>query len=135
MKVLHLDHVGIAVENLDESLKFWRDVLGLESLEPEIVDEQKVKVGFLPCGDAEIELLESTSPDGPIARFIEKKGPGIQHLAFRVDDIKEGIKYMEDHGLRMIDKEPRYGAGGATIAFMHPKSSDGILVELTERKK
>lgn len=135
MKVLHLDHVGIAVENLEESTKFWRDILGLDSLEPEIVEEQKVKVGFFPCGEAEIELLESTDPDGPIARFIAKNGPGIQHLAFRVDNIEEGIQYMLDKGMRMIDKAPRYGAGGATIAFMHPKSSDGILVELTEREK
>ncbi|MDI9472913.1 MAG: methylmalonyl-CoA epimerase [Tissierellia bacterium] len=134
MKILKLDHIGIAVKDLDEALPFWRDVMGLEPAGTEIVEEQKVKVAFLPVGDTEIELLESTDDSGPIARFIEKNGEGVQHLAFRVDDIEEGIAYMKAQGMRMIDEKPRYGAGGAKIAFVHPKSSKGVLVEISERK-
>ncbi|WP_459129150.1 methylmalonyl-CoA epimerase [Guggenheimella bovis] len=134
MKVMKLDHVGIAVENLDDALEFWRDIMGLEVQGTEIVEEQKVKVAFLPVGDTEVELLESTTEDGPIARFIEKNGAGIQHLAFRVDNIEEAIQYMQDKGMRMIDEKPRYGAGEASIAFVHPKSSRRVLVELSERK-
>lgn len=133
MKVLKLDHIGIAVKNLDETLKFYTEALGLELHGEEVVEEQKVKVAFLPVGDTEVELLESTSPDGPIAKFIEKKGEGIQHMAFKVENIEEAIAHMEEKGFRMIDKAPRYGAGGAKIAFMHPKSSHGVLVELSER--
>lgn len=133
MKALKVDHVGIAVKNLDETLKFYTDVLGLELHGTEVVEEQKVKVAFLPVGDTEIELLESTSPDGPIAKFIEKNGEGIQHLAFKVDNIEEAIAHMQEKGLRMIDEKPRYGAGGAKIAFVHPKSSNRVLVELSER--
>ncbi len=134
MRILKLDHIGIAVKDLDEALPFWRDVMGLEPAGTEIVEEQKVKVAFLPVGDTEIELLESTDDSGPIARFIEKNGEGVQHLAFRVDDIEEGIAYMKAQGMRMIDEKPRYGAGGAKIAFVHPKSSKGVLVEISERK-
>lgn len=132
--VLKLDHIGIAVENLEEALEFWRDVLGLELQGTETVDEQKVKVAFLPVGDTEVELLESTTEDGPIAKFIERNGGGgIQHLAFKVDNIEEAIEEMKRRGLRMIDEAPRYGAGGAKIAFVHPKSSHRVLVELSER--
>lgn len=135
MKTLKLDHIGIAVENLDDALAFWEGVMGLECQGTEIVEEQKVKVAFLPVGDTEVELLESTTEDGPIAKFIDRNGGGgIQHLAFRVDNIDEAIEYMQDKGMRMIDNEPRYGAGGAKIAFVHPKSSHRILVELSERK-
>lgn len=135
MKTLKLDHIGIAVENLDDALEFWEGVMGLECQGTEIVEEQKVKVAFLPVGDTEVELLESTTEDGPIAKFIDRNGGGgIQHLAFRVDNIDEAIEYMQDKGMRMIDNEPRYGAGGAKIAFVHPKSSHRILVELSERK-
>lgn len=133
MKALKVDHIGIAVKNLDETLKFYTDILGLELGGTEIVEDQKVKVAFLPVGDTEVELLESTSPDGPIAKYIEKNGEGIQHIAFKVDDIEEAIKYMEEKGMRMIDQSPRYGAGGAKIAFVHPKSSHRVLVELSER--
>lgn len=133
MKALKLDHIGIAVKNLDETLKFYTDVLGLELHGTEVVEDQKVKVAFLPVGDTEIELLESTSPDGPIAKFIEKNGEGMQHMAFKVDNIEEAIAYMLEKGLRMIDETPRYGAGGAKIAFVHPKSSNRVLVELSER--
>jgi len=133
MKALKIDHIGIAVKNLDETISFYRDVLGLEVGGTEIVEEQKVKVAFLPVGDSEVELLESTTEDGPIAKFIERNGEGLQHVAFKVENIKEAIEYMELKGMRMIDKEPRYGAGGAKIAFVHPKSSHRVLVELTER--
>ncbi len=134
MKALKVDHIGIAVKNLDETIKFYQDVLGLELNGTEVVEEQKVKVAFLPVGDTEVELLESTSEDGPIAKFIEKNGEGVQHIAFRVDNIEEAIEYMESKGMKMIDQKPRYGAGGAKIAFVHPKSSHRVLVELSERK-
>lgn len=133
MKALKVDHIGIAVKNLEETLGFYRDVLGLELQGTEVVEDQKVKVAFLPVGDTEIELLESTSEDGPIAKFIEKNGEGIQHIAFRVDNIQEAIEYMQSKGMKMIDETARYGAGGAKIAFVHPKSSNRVLVELSER--
>ncbi len=129
-----VDHIGIAVSNLDEAIKLYSDVLGLELHGTEEVSEQKVKVAFLPVGDTEVELLESTSPDGPIAKFIEAKGQGIQHIAFRVDDIEAALAEMKEKGLRLIDEKPRYGAGGARIAFLHPKSTNGVLIELCERK-
>jgi methylmalonyl-CoA/ethylmalonyl-CoA epimerase len=132
MKALKLDHIGIAVKNIDEAVKVYQD-LGLVPEGIEVVEQQNVKVCFLPIGDTEVELLESTTEDGPIARHIERRGEGVQHLAFRVDNIVDAIKHMEEKGYRMIDKEPRYGAGGAKIAFMHPKSTNGVLVELSER--
>ncbi|MPN61467.1 hypothetical protein SDC9_209204 [bioreactor metagenome] len=132
--VKKVDHIGIAVSNLDEAVKLYSDVLGLELHGTEVVEEQKVKVAFLPVGDTEVELLESTAPDGPIAKFIEAKGQGIQHIAFRVDDIEAALAEMKEKGLRLIDEKPRYGAGGARIAFLHPKSTSGVLIELCERK-
>lgn len=129
-----VDHIGIAVSNLDEAVKLYRDALGLELHGTEVVEEQKVKVAFLPVGDTEVELLESTSPEGPIAKFIEAKGQGIQHIAFRVDDIEAALEEMKAKGMRLIDEKPRYGAGGARIAFLHPKSTNGVLIELCERK-
>lgn len=132
--VKNVDHIGIAVKSIDETLKFYREVLGLEVEGVEVVEEQKVKVAFLPIGDTEIELLESTDPEGPIAKFIEKKGEGIQHIAFRVDNIEEALEQMKEKGIRLIDEKPRYGAGGAKIAFLHPKSTYGVLVELSERE-
>lgn len=133
MNALKVDHIGIAVKNLEETLRFYQDILGLELNGTEVVEEQKVKVAFLPIGDTELELLESTTEDGPIARFIEKNGEGIQHIAFKVENIEEAIAYMQSKGMRMIDEAPRYGAGGARIAFVHPKSSHRVLVELTQR--
>jgi len=133
MKVLKLDHVGIAVKSIDETIKFYTDVLGLDLASTEIVEEQKVKVAFLPIGDTEVELLESTSDDGPIAKYIERSGEGVQHLAFLVENIEEAIADMQNKGMRMIDEMPRYGAGGAKIAFMHPKESYRVLIELCER--
>ena len=132
--MLKVDHIGIAVNSLDESLKFYTEVLGLSNEGTEVVEEQKVRVAFLPCGDSELELLESTSPDGPIAKYIEKNGEGIQHIALRVDDIEKALAYLKEKGVRLIDEKPRYGAGGAKIAFLHPKATKGILLELSERK-
>lgn len=133
MKVSRVDHIGIAVRNIEESKKLYTDILGLTVLGEETVAEQKVKVCFIPCGDSEIELLESTSPEGPVAKFIEAKGEGIQHLAIRVDDIEAAIAEMKEKGFRMIDEKPRYGAGGAKIAFVHPKATNGVLLELSQR--
>jgi len=134
MKVLKIDHLGIAVPNLDEALKFYSGLLGLSAQGTEVVAEQKVKVAFLPTGDSEIELLESTDPEGPIAKFIEKKGAGMQHVALRVEDIDAALAELKDKGVALIDQTPRYGAGGARIAFLHPKATNGVLLELCERK-
>ncbi len=128
-----VDHIGIAVKDLEETLKFYQEILGMDLQGTEVVEEQKVRVAFLPIGDAEVELLESTDPEGPIAKYIERKGQGIQHLAFRVDDIEKAIEEMKEKGIRMIDEKPRYGAGGAKIAFAHPKSTHGVLIELCQR--
>ena len=128
-----LDHIGIAVANLDESLKFYTDILGMELHGTETVAEQKVRVAFLPVGDTEVELLESTDPEGPIAKFIEAKGQGIQHLAFSVPDIEAALAELKAKGVRLIDEKPRYGAGGAKIAFLHPKATNGVLIELSQR--
>jgi methylmalonyl-CoA/ethylmalonyl-CoA epimerase len=133
MNPLRIDHIGIAVPSIDEYLKIYED-LGLKSQGIEEVTEQKVKVCFLPVGDSEIELLESTDPEGPIAKFIEKKGPGIQHIAIRVDNIESAILDLKEKGWKMIDETPRYGAGNASIAFAHPKSAGGVLLELTQRR-
>ncbi|MBP3928304.1 MAG: methylmalonyl-CoA epimerase [Peptostreptococcaceae bacterium] len=136
MNILKVDHIGIAVNNLEETLKFYEDVLGLKCEGTEVVEEQKVKVAFLPVGDTELELLESTTEDGPIAKFIAKNGGrgGIQHVAVRVDNIENAIEEVKAKGYKMIDETPRYGAGNARIAFCHPKGTDGVLLELSERK-
>lgn len=131
--VTKIDHIGIAVKNLDETLKFYEDIMGIKCVSKEVVEEQKVRVAFLPIGDTEVELLESTHEDGSIAKFIEKKGEGIQHIAFKVDNIEEAIKELQEKGVRLIDEQPRYGAGGARIAFLHPKSTSGVLIEISER--
>ncbi|HOX92849.1 MAG TPA: methylmalonyl-CoA epimerase [Spirochaetales bacterium] len=131
--VAKLDHIGIAVANLDEAVKFYTDMLGMELHGTETVAEQKVRVAFLPLGDTEVELLESTEPDGPIAKFIEAKGQGIQHLAFSVPDIEAALAELKAKGVRLIDEKPRYGAGGAKIAFLHPKATNGVLIELSQR--
>ena len=129
-----IDHIGVAVNSLEESLHIFKDILGVKCSGEEEVKEQNVKVAFLPVGESEIELLESTSPDGNIAKYIEKKGEGIHHIAFEVEDLDVMLKNLQEKGVRLIDKEPRYGAGGARIAFLHPKSTNGILVELCEHK-
>jgi methylmalonyl-CoA/ethylmalonyl-CoA epimerase len=132
MKITRVDHIGIAVKSIAESLKVY-EALGLKSVGVEEVAEQKVRVAFLPLGEAEIELLESTSPDGPVAKYIEKNGEGIQHLALRVDNLEAALAELKAQGVRLIDEKPRYGAGGAKIAFVHPRSTGGVLLELSER--
>lgn len=128
-----IDHLGIAVKSIDEALKVYQDILGLEASGQEVVEEQKVKVAFIPVGESKIELLESTSPDGTVAKFIEKKGEGIQHIALRVENIEKALEDLQRKGVRLIDEKPRCGAGGAKIAFIHPKDTKGILIELCER--
>lgn len=133
MKITRVDHIGIAVKSIAESLKVY-EAMGLKSVGVEEVAEQKVRVAFLPIGEAEIELLESTAPDGPVAKYIEKNGEGIQHVALRVDNLEAALAEMKAKGVRLIDEKPRYGAGGARIAFVHPRSTGGVLLELSERK-
>jgi len=133
MKVLKIDHLGIAVNSIDQGKKFWADILGLQFEGTETIREQKVTTAFFPVGESEVELLESTAPDGPIARYLEKKGEGIQHIALRVEDIEAALQELKDKGVRLIDEKPRKGAGGARIAFLHPKSTGGVLVELCEK--
>jgi len=133
MKILKIDHIGIAVASMDNGKNFWSDILGLSFEGDEAVAEQKVKTAFFPVGESEVELLESTSPDGPIAKYIEKKGEGIQHIAFRVENIESALAELKAKGVRLIDETPRKGAGGAKIAFLHPKATSGVLVELCER--
>jgi len=129
-----IDHIGIAVENLQDAVSFYENILGLALHGTESIDEQGVKVAFLPIGDTELELLESTASDSPIAEFINLKGQGIHHIAFKVDCIEKTIELMKKMNIRLIDEKPRYGAGGAKIAFLHPKSTKGVLIELSERK-
>lgn len=133
MKIVKIDHLGIAVNSIDDGKNFFSDILGLEFEGTETVQEQKVTTAFFPVGDSEVELLESTAPDGPVAKYIEKKGEGIQHIAFRVENIEEALSELKEKGVRLIDETPRKGAGGAKIAFLHPKSTHGVLVELCER--
>jgi methylmalonyl-CoA/ethylmalonyl-CoA epimerase len=131
--VLKVDHIGIAVSSIEESLKLYTDVLGIKLHGTETVAEHKVKVAFLPLGDTEIELLEATDSESSIAKFIESRGQGIQHIALRVENIEKALEEMKEKGIRLIDEKPRYGAGGAKIAFLHPKSTNGVLVELCQR--
>lgn len=133
MKILKIDHLGIAVNSIDDGKNFWSEVLGLEFEGAETIEEQKVTTAFFPVGESEVELLESTSPDGPVAKFIEKRGQGFQHIAFRVANIEEALEELKAKDIQLIDQQPRIGAGGAKIAFIHPKATGGILVELCER--
>jgi len=127
-----VDHVGIAVKSIDEAKKFWVDTLGLKLSHIEEVPEQKVRVAMLQAGETTIELLEPTSPDSPIQRFIEKRGEGLHHLTLQTDNLAERLKKLKGAGVALIDEQPRTGAGGANIAFLHPKSAHGVLVELCE---
>ena len=133
--VKKIDHIGIAVKSIEEVKHLFENIFNLKIIGEEIIEEQKVKVAFIPLGASELELLESTLPDGPIARFIEKKGEGIQHIAFKVDNLERILSELKEKGIRLIDEKPRYGAGGAKIAFLHPKSTNGILIELCERNE
>ncbi|HEY6839097.1 MAG TPA: methylmalonyl-CoA epimerase [Geobacteraceae bacterium] len=127
-----INHIGVAVTSLDEAIPFYRNSLGMAFQGVEEVPEQKVKVAFLAVGESKIELLEPTSQDSPIAKFLEKNGPGIHHIAYEVADIEVAIATLEQEGVRMIDRVPRSGAHGALIAFVHPKSSQGVLTELCQ---
>lgn len=133
MKILKIDHLGIAVNSIDDGKNFWSDILGLAYEGSETVAEQKVTTAFFPVGESEVELLESTAPDGPVAKYIEKRGQGIQHVAFRVENIEEALAELKEKGVQLIDQTPRIGAGGVRIAFLHPKATAGVLVELCER--
>ena len=133
MNIKNIDHIGIAVKSIEQAGKFYTDVLGLDIEDIETVAEQKVNVAFIPITDSEVELLESVEPDGPVAKYIEKRGEGIQHIAFRVDDINQSLAELKEKGVRLIDQTPRHGAGGAKIAFIHPKETNGVLVEICER--
>ncbi len=134
MELTHIEHIGIAVNNLDESIKYYENVLGLKCYSIEEVVDQKVKTAFFKVGETKIELLESTSLDGPIGKYIEKKGEGIHHIAFHTKNLKQALNEAGDKGVRLIDAEPRKGAEGLDIAFLHPKSTGGVLTELCEDK-
>lgn len=134
MSITHIEHIGIAVKSLEESIPFYEKVLGLKCYNIEEVKDQKVKTAFFMVGQTKIELLESTDPEGPIGKFIEKKGEGIHHIAFAVKGIEGELKRMEEQGVTLIDKTPRKGAEGLDIAFLHPKSTLGVLTELCEDK-
>ena len=134
MKLNYIEHIGIAVKDIEAGIRFYEDVLGLKCYAIEEVKDQKVKTAFFMLGQTKIELLESTDPDGPIGRFIEKKGEGIHHIAFNVDNIEDVLSEAENKGIQLIDKNPRQGAEGLSIAFLHPKSTLGVLTEFCEDK-
>ncbi|HPD96243.1 MAG: methylmalonyl-CoA epimerase [Bacteroidales bacterium] len=134
MSISHIEHIGIAVKSLDEAIPYYENVLGLKCYNVEEVKDQKVKTAFFMVGQTKIELLESTDPEGPIGKYIEKKGEGIHHIAFAVTNIEDQLKQIEAQGVRLIDQKPRKGAEGLDIAFLHPKSTLGVLTELCENK-
>lgn len=134
MKPTYIEHIGIAVKNLDESIAFFSKLLGRECYAIEEVKDQKVKTAFFQIGQTKIELLEATDPEGPIGKFIEKKGEGIHHLAFAVDDVNQSLVEAENMGIQLIDKQGRSGAEGLHIGFLHPKSTFGVLTELCSKK-
>jgi methylmalonyl-CoA/ethylmalonyl-CoA epimerase len=135
MNPSHIEHIGIAVANLDEAIAFYEKVFGLKCYNIEEVPEQKVRTAFFLVGQTKIELLESTDPEGPIGKFIEKRGEGIHHIAFAVKDIDGKLKFAESAGVKLIDNFPRNGAEGLKIAFLHPKSTFGVLTELCEENR
>jgi methylmalonyl-CoA/ethylmalonyl-CoA epimerase len=129
---MHIEHIGIATEKIDEALAFWRDALGLQVVHTEEVAEQGVRVAMLPLGEPRVELLEPTHADSPVAKFLAKRGPGIHHIAVRVDDIGAALARLKAQGARLIDETPRTGAAGCLVAFVHPASAGGVLLELVE---
>lgn len=134
MEPSHIEHIGIAVSNLAASVAFYEQVFGMKCYSIEEVADQKVRTAFFRVGQTKIELLESTDPEGPISKFIEKRGEGIHHIAFAVDNIGEQLRHAEKTGVRLIDANPRKGAEGLDIAFLHPRSTGGVLIELCENK-
>lgn len=135
MNISHIEHIGIAVNDLKTAIKYYEELLGTKCYAVEEVKDQKVKTAFFKVGETKIELLESTAPDGPIAKFIDKRGEGIHHLAFAVDDVDKSLNEMDKKGVRVIDKVSRKGAEGLDIGFLHPKSTFGVLTELCSKKK
>jgi methylmalonyl-CoA/ethylmalonyl-CoA epimerase len=129
---MKIDHIGIATRGIDEAARFWLSALGVSAIETEEVADQKVRVAMLAIGESRIELLEATSADSPISKFIEKRGPGIHHLAVNVDNIETALAQLKQNGVRLIDTEPRRGAGGCLVAFVHPSSTGGVLLELMQ---
>jgi len=132
MNLTHIEHIGIAVKSLDESIKFYENILGLKCYAVEEVADQKVKTAFFQIGQTKIELLESTDPEGPIGKFIEKRGEGIHHIAFAAKELKSSLEELKTKGIKLIDEKPRPGAEGLNIAFLHPKATYGVLTELCE---
>ncbi|MFW5830729.1 MAG: methylmalonyl-CoA epimerase [Prolixibacteraceae bacterium] len=130
MNISHIEHIGIAVNSLDEAIPFYEEKLGMKCYAVEEVKDQKVKTAFFKVGETKIELLESTDPEGPIGKFLEKKGQGIHHLAFAVDNVDKSLAELEEKGVRLIDKSARKGAEGLNIGFLHPKSTMGVLTEI-----
>lgn len=127
-----ISHIGVAVTSIDDAVPFYRDVLGMEFEGTEVVAEQKVKVAFLVVGESRIELLEPTAPDSPVAKFLDKNGPGVHHIAYEVADLEQRLAQLKAEGVRLIDESPRTGAHKTRIAFMHPKASGGVLTELCQ---
>lgn len=130
---MKINHLGVATNDIGQALKFWGDALGLENVHTETVDDQKVRIAMLPLGESRIELLEPTSQDSPIAKFLEKRGSGIHHIAVDVDDIDAALAKLKSHGMRLIDEIPRVGAEGCLVAFIHPSSANGVLLELIQK--
>ncbi|MDQ3179287.1 MAG: methylmalonyl-CoA epimerase [Acidobacteriota bacterium] len=129
---MKINHLGIATKGIDEALKFWENALGLKNVHTEVVEDQKVRVAMLPIGESRIELLEATAEDSPIAKFLEKRGGGIHHIAVEVEDIEAALAKLKAEGMRLIDEKPRIGAEGCLVAFVHPSSANGVLLELVQ---
>ncbi len=134
MNITHIEHIGIAVKNLEESIAYYENVLGLKCYAVEEVKDQKVKTAFFKVGQTKLELLESTDPEGSIGKFLEKRGEGVHHLAFATQNLEGALSEVNEKGVNLIDKQPRKGAEGLSIAFLHPKSTHGVLTELCEDK-
>jgi len=132
---MKINHLGIATKGIEDSLKFWADSLGLKNVHTETVEDQKVRVAMLQIGETRIELLEPTAEDSPISKFLEKRGGGIHHIAIEVDDIRASLQSLRDKGARLIDESPRLGAEGCLVAFIHPASAGGVLLELVQTPK
>ncbi len=132
---MKINHLGIATKGIDEALKFWGNALGLENVHTETVEDQKVRVAMLTIGESRIELLEATSEDSPIAKFLEKRGGGIHHIAVEVENIEESLAKLKREGMRLIDETPRIGAENCLVAFVHPSSANGVLLELVQKIK
>ena len=132
MNVTHIEHIGIAVKNLTDAIRYYEEVLGLKCYKTEVVQDQRVRTAFFQVGGTKIELLESTSPEGPLHRFLETRGEGVHHIAFAVQGLNQALRESESKGIQLIDAHPKMGAEGLQIAFLHPHSTHGVLTELCE---